>query len=42
LREGADVVKRLLRDPELERRFNELALELSYDAFESETLAQND
>ena len=41
-REGADVAQRLLRDSELERRFNELALELSYDAFESETLAQSD
>ena len=41
LREGADVAQRLLGDSELERRFNELALELSYDAFESETPAQN-
>lgn len=40
LREGADIAQRLLRDAELERRFNELALELSCDAFESETLAR--
>ena len=42
LREGADVAQRLLGDSELERRFNELALELSYDELESETLAKNE
>jgi hypothetical protein len=35
LREGADIAKRLLNDPELSVELSDIALTISYDEFES-------